>query len=59
MNKLLTSRQQRAVESLIICTSIRDAAKSANVDQRTLYRWLQQEDFQSAVRHARQLSLTQ
>ena len=59
MNKLLTSRQQRAVESLIICTSIRDAAKSANVNQRTLYRWLQQEDFQSAVRHARQLSLTQ
>ena len=55
----LTSRQQRAVESLITCTSINEAAKSANVDRRTLYRWLQQEDFQAAVRRARQLSLTQ
>ena len=55
----LTSRQQRAVESLITCISINEAAKSANVDRRTLYRWLQQEDFQAAVRRARQLSLTQ
>ena len=59
MAKLLTQRQHRAVESLITCTSIQDAAKSANVGQRTLYRWLQQEEFQAQVRRARQLSLTQ
>ena len=59
MNKQLTSRQHRAVESLIVGTSISDAAKQANINERTLYRWLQQEEFQSAVRRIRQLSLTQ
>ena len=59
MNEQLTPRQQRAVESLIVGTSIRDAAVHAKINERTLYRWLQQEEFQSAVRRARQLSLTQ
>ena len=53
MNKQLTSRQHRAVESLIVGTSISDAAKQANINERTLYRWLQQEEFQSAVRRVR------
>ena len=59
MNKQLTPRQHRAVECLIAGTSISDAAKCANIGERTLYRWLGQEDFQSAVRRSRQLSLTQ
>ena len=59
MNEQLTFRQQRAVESLIVCTSIRSAAKHAQVGERTLFRWLQEDEFQSAVRRARQLSLTQ
>jgi len=59
MNQQLTSRQHRAVQSLITGTSISDAAKQANIHERTLYRWLQEEQFQSAVRRARQLSLTQ
>ena len=59
MNQQLTLRQDRAVQSLITGTSISDAAKRANIHERTLYRWLQEEDFQGAVRHARGLSLTQ
>ena len=59
MNERLTPRQKRAVESLIVCNTISDAAKRANMNERTLYRWLQQEEFQSVVRRARQLSLTQ
>ena len=59
MTQQLTPRQHRAVESLIVGTSIGDAAEHAKINVRTLYRWLQQEEFQSAVRRARQLSLTQ
>ncbi len=59
MNERLTPRQKRAVESLIVCNTISDAAKRANMNERTLYRWLQQEEFQSVVRRARRLSLTQ
>ena len=59
MNEQLTPRQQRAVESLIVCNSISDAAQRAKINERTLYRWLQQEEFQSVVRRARRLSLTQ
>ena len=59
MNIQLTPRQHRAVESLVVCTSIPSAAKHAGVGKRTLYRWLQEEEFQSAVRRVRQLSLTQ
>ena len=59
MNEQLTFRQQRAVEFLIVCTSIRSAAKHAQGGERTLFRWLQEDEFQSAVRRARQLSLTQ
>ena len=59
MNEQLTFRQQRAVESLIVCTSIRNAAKHGQLSERTLYRWLQEDECQSAVRRARQLSLTQ
>jgi transposase len=44
---------------LITGTSISDAAKQANIHERTLYRWLQEEEFQRAVRRARRLSLTQ
>ena len=44
---------------MISGTSISDAAKQANIHERTLYRWLQEEEFQGAVRHARELSLTQ
>ena len=59
MNEQLTPRQHRAIESLIVGTSIRNAAEHAKINERTLFRWLQQEEFQSALRRARQLSLTQ
>ena len=59
MNKQPTPLQLRAVESLTVCTSIPNAAKHAGIGERTLYRWLQQEEFQNAVRRVRQLSLTQ
>jgi len=59
MNQQLTTRQHSAVQSLITGTSISDAAKQANIHERTLYRWLQEEEFQRAVRRARRLSLTQ
>ncbi|MFP4477721.1 MAG: hypothetical protein ACLFOY_19345 [Desulfatibacillaceae bacterium] len=53
----LTARQDKAVRALLTAPSIRDAATVAGVGERTLWRWLQEEDFQAAYREARNLAL--
>lgn len=36
----LTPRQQRAISALLSCPTISEAAKTAQVSERTIYRWL-------------------
>lgn len=49
----LTSRQLRAIESLLRCGTIAEAAAACRVTARTLFRWLNQPDFANAYREAR------
>ncbi len=41
----LTPRQHRAVAALLSCPTISEAAKTAQVGERTLYRWLIDQTF--------------
>jgi hypothetical protein len=51
--RLLTARQEKAVCALLTEPSIRDAAKSAGIGERTLYTWLKEPAFDRAYRAAR------
>ena len=53
MNKALTYRQRRAIEALVITNTIAQAAKKAKVSERSIYLWIKQEQFQTALRDAR------
>ncbi len=49
----LTPKQERALVALLDCGEIKEAAKTAGVNEATLWRWLQLSDFQSRYRAAR------
>lgn len=55
----LDTRQQNAILALMTEPDIKSAAKRANLDPRTIYRWLQKEDFSKAYREARKLTFLQ
>lgn len=55
----LTSRQVQAIAALLASPSIGQAASAVGVGERTLFRWLQDSDFQAAYRAARADALTQ
>ena len=48
----LRPREHRAVRALIECVTIRGAAESVGVNERTLRRWLGREDFRESYREA-------
>lgn len=48
----ITPQQQRAIACLLAAKSVADAAKSAGVPLRTLFRWLSQDAFVTALRAA-------
>ena len=48
----LTPRQRRAIEALLSTGDISAAAKEVGVHRNSLHRWLQEPDFQAAVREA-------
>lgn len=48
----LTTRQRRSIAALLTERSLPDAARLANVGERTLYRWLEQPGYQKALRSA-------
>ena len=50
----LTAKQERALVALMGARTLDDAAVRAEVGQRTLRRWLQQDAFQAAFRRLRQ-----
>ena len=53
MNEQLTTRQNKAIEALLLTNTIDRAAKRANVSEASIYRWMKQESFQTALRAAR------
>ena len=53
----LTIKQEKA--ALLTCQSVADAAKLAAVAERSIYRWLKQDTFQSHLRRARRQALSQ
>ncbi len=55
----LTRKQEAAITALLAQPSMKDAAASAGVSVPTLWRWLQNDDFQSAYMKARRESVRQ
>ena len=53
MNEQLTTLQNKAIEALLLTNTIDRAAKRANVSEASIYRWMKQESFQTALRKAR------
>ena len=62
-NSSLSARQQKALPILGAAASISEAARLSKVDRRTLYRWLQDEDFRAGLaqfhQHATELASVQ
>ncbi len=50
--KKLTSRQIKTIDSLIVCPTIDQAAERAGVTRKTIYRWLQNQDFKAELNMA-------
>ncbi len=53
MNEQLTTLQNKTIEALLLTNTIDRAAKRANVSEASIYRWMKQESFQTALRKAR------
>ena len=53
MNEQLTTKQNKTIEALLLTNTIDRAAKRANVSEASIYRWMKQESFQTALRKAR------
>jgi transposase len=49
---VITVKQQKAIAALLSERTIRDAAKTAGVNEKTLYTWLNEKDFRAALRSA-------
>lgn len=49
---VITVKQQKAITALLSERTTRDAAKKAGVSEKTLYGWLADKDFRSALREA-------
>ena len=47
-----STRQQKAIAALLTERNVPAAAKAARVGERTLYRWLTQDDFKAAVQQS-------
>ena len=59
MNEQLTNLRNKTIEALLPTNTIDRAAKRANVSEASIYRWMKQESFQTALRAARRNILTQ
>ena len=49
----VTTKQNKAIEALLLTNTIDRAAKRANGSEASFYRWMKQESFQTALRAAR------
>ena len=50
----LARKHDQAIVALLTCPTVPEAARAAGVSEATLFRWLQQPDFQGHYRAARQ-----
>ena len=57
--KQLGRRKEAAILALLSQRSVLEAARSADVSERTLYRWMQEPDFDAAYRRARRAAFSQ
>ena len=49
---VITVKQQKAIAALLSERTTRDAAKTAGVNEKTLYTWLNDQNFRAALRSA-------
>jgi len=49
----ITAKQEKAIMELLRNPTVRDASQQAQVGERTLWRWLQEDDFREAYMEAR------
>lgn len=59
MSDKLTARQQKTLEYLLAGSTIKAAADKASVSERQVYRWLDQDAFQQALKNAQNTRLDQ
>jgi thioredoxin-like negative regulator of GroEL len=57
--KKLSRKKEDAIVALLSQRSVEDAARSASIPSRTLYRWLKEPEFKAACREARRDSFGQ
>jgi transposase-like protein len=55
----LARKQEEAIVALLSQRNIEEAAKTANIAPRTLYRWMKDAEFQSAYREAKRAAFSQ
>ncbi|MEK5176939.1 phBC6A51 family helix-turn-helix protein [Heyndrickxia sp. FSL W8-0496] len=55
----ITPKQEKAILSLLTEPTIRQAAEKSGVGETTLYRWMQEEEFDKAFKDARAKALNQ
>jgi predicted site-specific integrase-resolvase len=55
----LTPKQEKAIQALLTHPTMEEAAEAAGVNRVTLFRWLQQGEFQAAYTKARRESVRQ
>jgi hypothetical protein len=55
----LTRRQEEAIVALLAQRSIEEAARVANVGARTLYRWMEEPEFDAVYRKAKRTAFRQ
>jgi transposase-like protein len=57
--KQLGRKKEAAILALLSQRNVLDAARSVGVGERTLYRWMQEPDFDAAYRRARRAAFSQ
>ena len=57
--RVLTPKQESAIHALLTNTGVEQAARAIGVTPRTLYRWLNEPEFDKAYRRARRASFGQ
>jgi hypothetical protein len=59
LREKLGPKKEAAILALLTARSIEDAARTAQIPPRTLYRWLQEAEFDAAYRKARRAAFAQ
>lgn len=55
----LARKKEEAIVALLSHRTVEDAARACNKRPRTLYRWLNEQDFRAAYQHARRVAYSQ